>query len=74
MQIYSIVIFVNTLADMQVLRGLFIKFPDWGCNFSKYQVILLKLYNNMYIYTSDFSLIFHSFIFYSFIFMHINLM
>jgi len=55
-----------------VLRGSFIKFQDRGCNFSKNQVIPLKLCNYLYIYSSDWCLKFQSFIFYSFIFMQIN--
>ena len=56
-----------------IIRGSFIKFQDWGCNFSKYQVISLKLSYKLYIYISDLFLKFHSFIMYSFNFMHINI-
>ena len=57
--------------DPLYIRGSFIKFPNWGCNFSKNQVIPLKLCNNLYMYISDLCLKFHSLILYSFIFMQI---
>ena len=62
----------DTCLKIKDLRGSFIKFPDWGCNFSKNWVILLKLFNNLYIYISDSCFKFHLFNYYSFIFVEIN--
>ena len=61
----------GTFANKTDVGGSFIKFPDLGCNFSKNQLVPLKLCNTLYIYITDLCLKFHSPIFYSFIFMQI---